>query len=503
MSVREVEEREEFDVAVVGGGPAGSTAAALIAKRGHRVVLLERERFPRYQIGESLLPATVHGVCRLLDVSDEIEAAGFQVKRGGSFRWGTSPDPWNFLFALSPQLSGPTSYAYQVDRMTFDDILLKNAARHGVDVREEATALEALRGPDRVTGVRYTGPDGAAREISARHVLDASGGAGRLSRAVGGERTYSEFFRNLAVFGYFEGGGRLPGPDRGNILCAAFDQGWLWYIPLSDTLTSVGAVLHRDQAARIQADREGALRDAIDRCEIVRDFLSGATRVTEGTYGEIRVRKDYSYANSRFWTPGMALIGDAACFIDPVFSTGVHLATYAGLLAARSVNGVLSGDLDEARAFGEFEARYRREYAVFYEFLSAFYDMDQQEDSYFWQARKVTGSENLTSMEAFTTLVGGAFSGERALVDASAVAERFSTSSADLADAVARTGPAQTRSGERMNNLFGAPVVSEVMQEMNSIQRRGVTGPGTGEAPLIEGGLVPSADGLSWSEPDA
>ncbi|MBV2363773.1 tryptophan 7-halogenase [Streptomonospora nanhaiensis] len=491
---------EQFDVIVVGGGPAGSTAATLIADQGHRVVLVDKQSFPRYQIGESLLPATVHGVCRLLGVEDEVRAAGFTVKRGGSFRWGTSPEPWNFLFALSPELSGPTSYAYQVDRMTFDHLLLKNAARHGVDVREESPALAAVTDGERVSGIRYTDPGGRERELAARWVVDASGNGSRLHAAAGGRRQYSEFFQNLAVFGYFEGGGRLPAPDSGNILCAAFDEGWLWYIPLSDTLTSVGAVLNRGQAARISADRERTLMESIQRCAIVRDMLGGAVRVTEGTYGEIRVRKDYSYADTRFWAPGIALAGDAACFIDPVFSTGVHLATYGGLLAARSVNSVLAGELPEERAFGEFEARYRREYAVFYEFLAAFYDMQQHEDSYFWKARKVTNMR-AGDMEAFTTLVAGAYSAEAALVRPDTLAERFSASSADLAGAVERTGAARTPSGERMTELFRAPVVADVMTEMNQIQRRGVGGAIT-EPPLIEGGLVPSPDGRRWIEPD-
>ncbi|QBI54650.1 tryptophan 7-halogenase [Streptomonospora litoralis] len=495
---------EEFDVIVVGGGPAGSTAATLIADQGHRVVLLEKQRFPRYQIGESLLPATVHGVCRLLGVDEEIRRAGFTAKRGGSFRWGTSPDPWNFLFALSPELSGPTSYAYQVDRMTFDDILLRNAARHGVDVREESSALEAVTTGERVTGVVYTDPAGERRELAAAHVADASGSTGRLHAAAGGTRQYSEFFQNLAVFGYFAGGGRLPEPDAGNILCAAFDEGWLWYIPLRDDLTSVGAVLNRDQAGRIQADREGTLRESIRRCGIVRDLLGDAERVTEGTYGSVRVRRDYSYAGTRFWAPGITLIGDAACFIDPVFSTGVHLATYSGLLAARSINSVLAEELSEDRAFGEFEGRYRREYAVFYEFLAAFYDMRQREESYFWKARKVTNMQS-GDMEAFATLVAGAASAESALVgaDTRTAAERFTSASADLSHAVQRTGAARTPSGERMTELFRAPVVSGVMSEMNRIQRRGVSGPATAEPPLLDGGLVPSADGRRWAEPAA
>ncbi|MEK2492607.1 tryptophan 7-halogenase [Kitasatospora purpeofusca] len=494
---------EEFDVVVVGGGPGGSTAATLVAKHGHRVLLLEKETFPRYQIGESLLPATVHGICRLLDVQDDMERAGFMVKRGGSFRWGTNPVPWNFLFALAPELSGPTSYAYQVERMKFDDILLRNAAKHGVDVRENCAVGEVLEDAERVRGVRWTGPDGRRHEAAARYVIDASGNRTRISRHAGGERVYSEFFKNLALFGYFEGGKRLPGADRGNILCAAFDEGWIWYIPLSDTLTSVGAVVSRTRASEIQGtpqEQEKALLGFIDRCDIVRDYLSEATRVTEGTYGELRVRKDYSYANTRFWRPGMALVGDAACFIDPVFSTGVHLATYAGLLSARSINSVLAGELTEQRAFEEFEGRYRREYAVFYEFLSAFYDMQGNEENYFWKAKKVTAFDS-SDLEAFVTLVGGVASRERALTGPAELAEQFASSSKSLADAVAATGSMQTESGERMDHLFGAKVVGDVMQEMNEIQRRGVLGTAIKESPLLEGGLVPGPDGLSWAEP--
>ncbi|MFF4986988.1 tryptophan 7-halogenase [Streptosporangium saharense] len=475
------------DVVVVGGGPGGSTAATLVARRGHRVVLLEKETFPRYQIGESLLPATVHGICRLLGVSEEMEKAGFTLKRGGSFRWGTNPEPWNFLFAISPELTGPTSYAYQVERMKFDNILLQNAAKNGVDVRENASVTDVLTDGDRVTGVRYTDAEGTEHTVEANWVVDASGNRSRIWKSGGGERHYSDFFQNIALFGYFEGGKRLPGPDAGNILCAAFDEGWIWYIPLSETLTSVGVVISREHAARIQGDQEKALFDLIGRCAIVKDFLSEATRVTEGVYGEIRTRKDYSYSNSSFWRPGMALVGDAACFIDPVFSTGVHLATYAGLLVARSINSVLAGALSEERAFAEFEGRYRREYAVFYEFLSAFYDMQSSEDNYFWKARKVTGMQ-VTDLEAFTTLVGGVHSRELAL------------SSRNLAEAVERTGTMQTESGERMFHLFGTPVVTDVMQEMNQIQARGVLGEETPETPLLDGGLVPAYDGLGWAE---
>ncbi|GAA2889819.1 FAD-binding protein [Actinoplanes cyaneus] len=490
---------ESADVVVIGGGPGGSTTATLLAKRGHRVVLLEKETFPRYQIGESLLPSTVHGIGRMLGVTEELEKAAFTVKRGGSFRWGTNPVPWNFLFAVAPELSGPTSTAYQVERMKFDDILLRNAARTGVDVRENSPVTEVVSDDERVRGVRYTDPDGAEHEIRATFVVDASGNRSRVHQNVGGERLYSDFFQNIALFGYFTGGKRLPAPDSGNILCAAFDEGWIWYIPLSDELTSVGVVIAREHAAKLQGDQEQAMRGFLDRCEIVKDMLADATRVTEGVYGEIRTRKDYSYTNSTFHRPGMVLVGDAACFIDPVFSTGVHLATYAGLLAARSINTVLAGESTEERVFAEFEGRYRREYRVFYEFLSAFYDMQSNEESYFWKARKVTNF-NATDLEAFVSLVGGVHSGEQAFTNADQLVGGFRESSGALADAVERTGAMDTETGDKMHHLFGTPVVREVMAEMNNVQVRGVLGEQARELPLLEDGLVPSADGLAWTE---
>ncbi len=333
---------EEFDVVVAGGGPGGSTAATLIAKNGHRVLLLEKEQFPRYQIGESLLPATVHGIGAMLGVRDELAAAGFPVKRGGTFRWGANPEPWTFTFALSRKLAGPTATAYQVDRERFDSILLRNASKNGVEVRERAEVLAVEVSDGRAVGVSYRDAAGQVRDIRARYVIVAAGNTSNLHSQVG-RRVYSDFFRNIAVFGYFEDGKRLPAPNSGNILSAAFDEGWIWYIPLSDRLTSVGAVVAAESASRIQQDRESALYGYIESCPLIAGFLSSARRVDQGTYGSIRVRKDYSYHSTRLWRPGAVLVGDAACFVDPVFSSGVHLATYSAVLAARSINTCLAG----------------------------------------------------------------------------------------------------------------------------------------------------------------
>lgn len=490
--------REEFDVAVVGGGPGGSTLATLVAMRGHRVVLLEKESFPRYQIGESLLPSTIHGVCRLTGVADKLAEAGFVHKRGGTFRWGAEPEPWTFSFSVSRKIASSTSYAYQVPRSKFDEILLDHARENGVDVRERCAVTDVIEDGGRVRGLTYTGADGGAREIGAEYVVDASGNSSALYKRIGGTRKYSEFFRSLALFGYFENAKRLPAPNDGNILCVAFDSGWFWYIPISETLTSVGAVIRREDAAKVQGDQERAMAELIGECPMIKEYLAGATRVTEGEYAPLRTRKDYSYHNTVLWKPGMALIGDAACFVDPVFSSGVHLATYSALLAARSINSVLAGLVDERAAFTEFEARYRREYSVFYEFLMSFYDMHVDESSYFWSAKKVTANTN-GELESFVELVAGLTSSEFGLNDAESAALRFKSRSSEFADAVEDLVEDEEQS---MVPLFKSSVVRQAMQEGAQVQTRALLGEDAGEdAAMFEGGLVPSSDGMFWLAP--
>ena len=170
---------------------------------------------------------------------------------------------------------------------------------------------------------------------------------------------------------------------------------------------------------------------------IIAEYLAEAHRVTTGAYGEVRVRKDWSYCSTSFWRPGMVLVGDAACFIDPVFSSGVHLSTYSALLAARSINTVLAGEIDEASCFTEFDTRYRREFALFHDFLVAFYDMHQDESSYFWSAKKVTGS-SAEHLQSFVELVGGGASGEAGLLRAGSYADRQAATFREFAEIVDR-----------------------------------------------------------------
>lgn len=400
---------KNYDVCVVGGGPAGSTVATLIAKAGFKVILLEKELFPRHQIGESLLPATIEGICALLDVKEKVYEAGFYPKKGGTFIWGKSKEPWSFQFKrldieekICEKLDAK---AFQVERAKFDKLLLDNAISHGVEVLQSCCVTNVIENDNRVVGVEYIDKHQKSNKIYAKFIVDASGNRSPIAKKVG-TRLFSEHFNNIAIYGYFINGERLPGDDRGNILAEAFPHGWSWYIPLSDELTSVGIVVDRNYVDVNSKNQEEIYYSSLKNCDKTSQFLAKAHRATDDMYGKLRTRLDYSYSTTQFWKSGLVLIGDAACFVDPVFSSGVHLATFSALLAARAINSCLREYLSEDIAFSEFESRYKREYSNFYNFLVAFYDVDQGLEDYFWAARKVINTREKNN-HAFLRLVSG------------------------------------------------------------------------------------------------
>ena len=388
------------EVLVVGGGPAGSTAAGFLAREGVQVTLVEREVFPRYHIGESLLPSCLE-ILTLLGARDAIEKHGFQKKPGAYLEW--MGEQWSLDFG---ELRGNYQYAFQVDRAEFDHLLLKHATSLGAQVLEGTQITELLFDSGRPFAAvcRSRGSD-ETFEIQFDQLVDASGRAGIMSTRYLRNRQHHSIFKNIAVWGYWSGAQRLEGRQSGAIAVGSIADGWLWAIPLSDGRMSVGAVIHRDAfcAARETAPAEQIYHDAIASCPLLARMTSTATLTSE-----LRVEQDYSYTSDRFTGPGFFLAGDAACFLDPLLSTGVHLAMYSGMLAAASIASLRRAEVTERQATGYYEETYRRAYLRFLVFVAAFYE-NRGKRGYLSKAEELSrfDSDPNDMKRAFLNLVSG------------------------------------------------------------------------------------------------
>jgi FAD-dependent halogenase len=388
------------DVVVIGGGPGGSTTATMLARRGARVLLLERERFPRDHIGESLLPASMP-VLEELGVLPAVRQAGFLPKWGATMLWGRNPEPWSWYFR---ETNRRYPHAYQVWRPRFDELLLDNSRSHGVDGREGCRVLEVLFDRDRACGVRYRDEAGREATVHCGFVVDASGQAGLLARQLG-LRRWDEFFQNLAVYGYFSGGTRLDHPDPTNIFIESYTQGWLWSIPLHTGWASVGAVVdsRAGQEGIQRLGPQGFLLEQIAQAPHTSAMLKHAQLVSGP-----QVVKDWSYVCRPMVGEGYILVGDAACFVDPLFSSGVHLALMSGVLAAAYVTSALKDPALARAAQSVYQETYLKEYGHFRELARLFYSSNRTADSYFWEARRILeGDESLSPREAFIQAVAG------------------------------------------------------------------------------------------------
>jgi len=388
-------------VLVAGGGPAGSMAAALLAQSGCEVEVFERACFPRYHIGESIVPACLP-LLELVGLRDVIDAYGFQPKEGVYFRWGDKA--WDYRFG---SLTGAYTYAWQVERAEFDDLLLRNAARLGARVREGRRVTEIIfDGGGRPCAAEWEEPSTGAR---GRHefdyLVDASGRAGVLANRYLGGRRFHESFKNVALWAYWKGGRRVPDAPRGATLVSSVPEGWVWIIPLRRAL-SVGVVMHRRRFQKLRADHDlaGIYHLALAAAELVPHVLDGASLT-----GVLRLEQDYSYAAEQFAGPGYFLAGDAACFLDPLLSTGVHLAMFSALLAAACISSLTRGEADEAQAQCFYEESYRRAYLRFLVVVSAVYKQHLSTESYFWEAQRLTvrDADPRQVFDAFLNVVSG------------------------------------------------------------------------------------------------
>jgi halogenation protein CepH len=349
------------DAIVIGGGPAGASAAAILAENGRSVLVLERDPFPRYHVGESLLPA-LWELWDRLGVAEQIEAAGFVPKQGIRFAMQGDPEDVVLLTAEYPEYF-PRSYTYHVDRARFDQLLLDNARSKGADVREGWTVSDVWMEDGWVKGV-YAAPSGEPpRRIAADVVIDATGRDCLLARKLGWRRP-DPALNKVAHYTQYAGGQRsevgslLPAVDRipgaTTTDVHTVDGGWLWYIPLQGDIVSVGAVLDAHRAGRLGGEPEAVLEAALAACPRVRAQLEGARRTMP-----VQTISGISYINESFVGNGFVLVGDASMFVDPIFSAGVTLAVRGGVYAADTIlDAFQCGDFSAER-LAPYEARIR------------------------------------------------------------------------------------------------------------------------------------------------
>ena len=345
------------DVIVIGGGPAGTTAATLLARQGLSVTLLERERFPRFQIGESLLPYNNDLFARL-GVTDELLAGDYHPKYGAFFVTGDGAVSYRFRF--DQRLNEPYRRSFQVRRSEFDHLLLKNAEKHGVEVLQETP----------VTSVDLSNPEKAIvnGSLEARFVVDASGHGAVLGNRLG-VRTDVPSLKKIAFFAHYRNVPRAEGKDAGNTVIAVLQNGWFWMIPISADVTSVGLVVDREHVLQCGLEPQALLERTIAASPWVAEQMKSAERVSQ-----IYARKDFSFRMDSLVGTNYALVGDAAGFLDPIFSTGVFMAMKSADMAAGAIVARVRGG--SMRALERYERELQRGLDKYLRFIEHFYDRD-------------------------------------------------------------------------------------------------------------------------------
>jgi flavin-dependent dehydrogenase len=379
----------KYDVIVIGGGPSGSTVATRLVQRGRRVLLLEKEHFPRFHIGESLLPCSVP-LFEQLGVMPALHEHGFLVKYAAEFVTADGATTRRYAFADGLIPGAPS--AFEVDRAEFDHVLLKNAIEHGVEVRE---GVAVTRFQATLDGASVTAKDeaGVETQIDAQLIIDATGQSSFLAGKLG-LREMDQGLKNFAVFSHFEGAQRKQGPEEGDISVVLVPGGWWWVIPLAGGRTSVGQVGPASMLRGKKAD-EAYFHEQIAKTPYLAQRLANAQRVAP-----VRTISDYSYVSKKLAGDRFVLVGDAGAFIDPVFSTGVYLGMVGAFRAAEAVDAALSAGRFSRREFLSYEGWVRKQVETYKKFVKGFYKPEFVE-------LLMAPSEFLDLRAAITSLLAG------------------------------------------------------------------------------------------------
>ena len=357
------------DVIVIGGGPAGATAAALVAERGHAVTLFERERFPRYHVGESLIPETFW-VLERLGILPTMRESRFVEKH--SVQFVSEQGKLSAPFYFADYKAHESSRTWQVTRREFDQLLLDNARAKGVDVHEGVRVLEVLFESGRAVGVRVADEAGAERMVRARVVVDAAGQSTVIQDRLG-LRQWDPDLKKAAIWTYWKGATRETGRDAGATLVLQLEgkKGWFWYIPLDGDVTSVGVVADHEYLFQGRGSKDPAVvyAEEVARCPGLVPRLAAAERTEP-----FRVAKEYSYRSRQVAGDGWVLVGDALGFLDPLYSSGILLALKSGALAADAIHAGLAADDTSAATLGAWGPGYLAGMDRMRKLVRAFYD---------------------------------------------------------------------------------------------------------------------------------
>lgn len=355
-----------YDLVVIGGGPAGAALATFVQRAGHECLILERTAFPRYHIGESLIPHT-YGVLDRLGLLPMLRGSDFPPKYSVRFVPPSGRETEPFYF--SETIQGDGARTWQVERSEFDQMCLDNARESGVDVRMATRVEQVLFEDSRAMGVRVLRDNGDPREIPARVVADCSGRATRIGSQLG-LRGPVPGLKKSSLWGYYRGGKRLDGIDAGETTIFMLPQGgWFWYIPLPEDTVSVGIVADPEYVFGDDKDLNAAFVSRVAQCPPLSARLSEAHLI-----GPVRGLRNLAYRNRKIVGDGWLMVGDAAAFLDPIYSSGLFLALASAELAANCVHEALaSGNLSQAK-LGEFAAPLSEGIEVIRRLIHAFYD---------------------------------------------------------------------------------------------------------------------------------